>query len=576
MFHRLLSWGWWFLYSRDESGAPSCDLDDPALEMPPLADLHERESTIGNLSTMDELFIQANETREILKRCERVRAKKAGQWLKSERMIPDLVQVIIGIGPNESYLHFLLKEHAEDTWSGQYGIQNLPLVQLAQPCKSPAVKVLDEYWQMQTTPPDVVLSVLTGLPGINMENETTMCFNMLLDMSSSVWRRQVRKHLQFPWSLAVLLDSAFPRQAKEQVLNDFFSLDECCLEVGAARPLKVKFAHQGLDCLMPGSGFIQVLLCLFSSKTTNVELENNFARSSSARSYVRGRRHNTSTMISKHILSELKHQHTIAMQVDKRSRDRKRKFSDVQTSRPAVDNQTRELTDVATSVDMSARCEGVTLSSGNIERKRAKLATDKVKVNGWSLCIRDCFSEPVIPGETVQERYKRLRQKARERQQNPNWKQFYSGQAKALNKESKQKRAEATNHPISRFGSASGLLGALQHQSSSGDAKVGPWGIGDMEFPIAQQHVTQQLMQPKFVRGQSASFRTEYGPLVDDVCDIAGNSVTHETFCMLLGGCYNRLQRDEQRNIMDVIRTLRDLARMHRGRKTSEPALLFY
>lgn len=263
MFHRLLQWGWWYLYSRDDTDIQKFDVYNNlnAADIPVLTDLIDYEPN-GQGSNMDDFFSQANQTREILKRCEKVRAKKAGEWINSSRMIPDLVHVIIGIGPNESYLHFLLKEHAECTWSGQYGLGELPLVRLSQAYKSPAVRVLDEYWRLQTSPPDVVLSVLTTYPSIDMWHETTVCFHMLLDMAASVWRRQVRKHAQFPWSLATLLDSTVPQQQRETLLSSFFSSSPCCLEPGTALPLKMKFESFGLQCLESGSKFQQVILCM--------------------------------------------------------------------------------------------------------------------------------------------------------------------------------------------------------------------------------------------------------------------------------------------------------------------------
>lgn len=68
---------------------------------------------------VDEHFSQANDCAEVFRRQERVRSKKAAKWIQDPRMVLDLVQVVLGTEPNESYLHLLLKEHGEDTWSGQ-------------------------------------------------------------------------------------------------------------------------------------------------------------------------------------------------------------------------------------------------------------------------------------------------------------------------------------------------------------------------------------------------------------------------------------------------------------------------
>ena len=560
-------------------------MDDSLLDLPTLVDVLRTDSDANKTSVdLDEYFAQANQSTHILKRCERVRAKKAGEWLNHSRMVPDLVQVIVGIGPNESYLHFLLKEHAETTWTGQYGLAKLPLVQLAQLYKSPAVKVLDEYWRLQTTPPSIVLAVLTNWPGIDMSHETTFCFQMLLDMTASVWRRQVRKHQQFPWLLAALLDPDVPQRQREDLLSSFFALSPCCLEPGTALPLKQKFAPVGLSCLDRGSTFQQTLLCMFSSKSTNVELENNFARSSSARAYVRGRKHTTATLSCKHILSELKHQHLLAMQRDSRAKDRKRKFSEISTSNTLADQQTGHLTDLTTSTSMTTRQHsGTGIVTGGHDVTGSSLSAsssskDKVKVNGWSLCLRDCFTEPAIPGETKQERYRRLRRKASERQQNAEWKQYYSKKAKEVNKDVK-KHANSMQHlhrpSYGESESCGGLLGALQRCGDQQHlARIGPWGAGDVEYPVAQRYLSEIMNQPNFIRTQSKDFSSKHGALVDEVDDLTDITITQETFCMKLGGCYYSLGRIHQQNVLNVLRTLRDLARMHRGRKKSDPALM--
>jgi len=278
-------------------------------------------------------------------------------------------------------------------------------------------------------------------------------------------------------------------------------------------------------------------------------------------------------MSCKHVLSELKHQHLIAMQRDSRSTDRKRKFEALSTTLAISDGDTRHVTSVPTSTSMSSRPtrSSLVLANTNTNRKR-HVDVEKTKLNGWSLCIRDCFAEPCLPGETTQERYRRLRKKAQERQQDPVWKQFYSQQAKSLNKTSKSKTVVAANC----YGQNSGFICALQSCTDQGtpSCSVGPWGAGDTEYPISQNYVAEVLKQPQFIRTQSSDFRSRFGALVDDVPELPDNSVSHETFCMKLGGCYNALDGQQQQHVLDVLRTLRDLARMHRHRKRTDPALM--
>jgi len=87
----MLSWGWWYLYSRKHDDNRSffyedaCDTADgtafPAIDMG--GDVGE-ESTKMDL---DEFLAFGQDSREIFTRQERVRAKKAGEWISSEGMI---------------------------------------------------------------------------------------------------------------------------------------------------------------------------------------------------------------------------------------------------------------------------------------------------------------------------------------------------------------------------------------------------------------------------------------------------------------------------------------------------------
>lgn len=573
LFHRLLYWGWWFLYTRDID-APEHVMNQPVdgSTLPPLPLPGGQDNAI--FASVAEDFCQADESREIMQRRERVRARKAGEWMRSTRMIPDLLQVVVGISPNESYLHFLLQEHAESTWTGQYGLQWMPLVQLAQPGKSPAVRVLDRYWQLQNSSIDCVMDAVVGYSDINLAHERTLFFQMLLDMSSSVWWRQVRKHQTYPWLLAVLLDSNFPVHLKEERLNHFFATPDCCLEEGCSIPLKKKYAHMGDACLDPGSMFMKTLVCMMSSKTTNVELENNFARSSTGRSYLHGKRHFASTMSCKHLLSELKHQHLLALQRDSRSVNRKRRLAQVGATIETSNNKVRLLTDVATSIGTSSRSE---LHVTQQQTDRQVMAISKTmasnrnkrnsNVNGWSLCLKDCFAEqPVLPGESNGDRYNRVRQLAAARIKDPAVKSVYSDRAKAVNKD--RKMNSYLNH------NEQGLLRRLSSGNQMDKCSIGPWGIGDQDYPISLDNLKDKVSQRRFVHEAHSKFCKSYGGLVDDASSLESNHVLLEKFCSKLGGCYHALDRDQKHNVLKVIDVCKNLARLHRGRSAQDPAFL--
>lgn len=442
--------------------------------------------------SLDDFFVDADESRDILQRRERVRAKKAGAWIRSNRMIPNLVQVIAGTAPTESYLHFQLMEHAESTWTGVYGIQNLPLVQLVQLDKSPAVASLDQYWYLQTSGVDVGLDALVGVPGVDLNQEMKSFFQLLVDMSSITWRKLVYKRSQYPWLLAVLVDTEYPMECKKERLSHFFNQSNCCLEDGACVDLKSRFSHLGVAaCLENGSKLIQCLMLMFTSKSTNVELENNFARSSSSRAYLRGKRHAASSMASKHLISELKHQHLVTLNLDRNSKKRsvRRVQLGMVANMPA--GSVPDAAGLGRCLMARTRLESGMQPKGTQTRKTV---TKQVKkVNGWSLFLADSFKQAVRPCESVSERYSRIRSEAKEKFQDPNVKRDYTLRAKETNKDARKNAIVSLSQPQPSDDDVT-LLNSCSKWSNT-EWKYGPWGLGDTDYPIAksilQEHVGQ-------------------------------------------------------------------------------------
>jgi len=374
--------GWSFLYGRkSDQNFDLFLLEIDQVEYQPhqsqAISSGDQEELVSASVSVDELFSRADETNEIFVRRERVRAKKAGSWICNIRTIPSLSQVVIGTSPVEKYLHILLQEYANQSWTGRFGLHYLPLVQLAQPGKSPAVSILDEYYRMQVSPVDIVLEVIDW-PGIDWNEQQSSFYQLLLDMSSVVWRRIVYKYNQYPWLFGAVLDPRFPDDQKNDLLTDFFSKPDCCLEPGAARDLKKMFQTTGVsDCLKLGSDFFRVLMMIFTAKSTNVEIECNFARSTCSRSFMHGQRHCAATMSCKHLLAELKHQHLLALELDKNSVNRKRKFeAEPNNNLPALSLigstlQTSETVDADVSLATSQRSFGsLSVSKGNVVKKQ--------------------------------------------------------------------------------------------------------------------------------------------------------------------------------------------------------------
>ena len=455
---------------------------------------------------VDDYFSAAATTsREVFKRKERVRAKKAGTWIRSDRMVANLAQVVAGTAPTERYLHFLLKEHGEETWTGEFGLQQLPLVNLCQPAKSPAVSVLNEYWMLQTSPVETSLECLVGQPGVDMLQEQETFFQFLVDMASSVWKKLVAPHYCYPWSLAAILDPDCPHDFKVNLLRHFFSQSDCCLDDGASIPLKQRFSGRPVEeRLAPSSDFMRAVVTMFTSKITNVEIENNFARSTSARAYLRGQRHCAATMSCKHLVAELKQQHLKSLDGDKQSKSRKRKRDAAADdnlpalSRKGANLQAGGLLGASTAtVSIHGRANSsMAMPHQNRTRSDSSEKKKQCHVNGWIICMREAFDDPILPGETKRQRYDRIRAEAVERFKDEKVRRRCSLKAKEENKRAKDAATGQDGRP-------SGLL-ALP--AVADQLRAGPWGAGDVDFPIAKASIAEKLQEKAFIKRHHTKF----------------------------------------------------------------------
>lgn len=521
-------------------------------------------------ASVDKHFQQADESREILRRREFVRAKKARQWITSKRMVPDLCKVIVGAEPNESFLHCMLKEHREGTWTGACGIRNLPLVRLAQPGRSPAAYTLDRYSQMQTTPLNVLLEVVTDWPDICLGDEEASLFGMLVDVSSSVWRREHIKHLIYPWKLACLWDPKFPEGLKREILNSFLNLGDCCLDDGFSKPLRDRLQSEMLavENQLGGEGKLnKILFAAFTSKSQNVELENNFARSSSSKMYVRGKLHSSTTMSCKHTIAEIHHNHKLATgTLQTRKRDAAQAGLDAaiiydcsKVSLEEAGQQASQAISLSTSVSTSARgIERWGLGAAKSMEKNAPK-----RLNSWHVCLAETFKQPQQFGESSKARCERLTAEAKEQMRDVNIKQQYAAKAKSINDSNKAVSSQFQNGSQSR-----GLLSMLEQP---GGSRGGPWNLSDASYPLAVDLLQDLTTQKGFVKRQASRFASDYGKAIGEADDLEDNSVVLDKFCVKLGGCYNCLDAGSKDNISAILRQMKNVARLHRGRSATKP-----
>lgn len=89
--------------------------------------------------------------------------------------------------------------------------------------------------------------------------------------------------------------------------DNYLQLPECCLDEWFSKPVIESIRSEGgHQAILPGGSLLHDLELAFQGKTTNIQLELNFARSASMRSCMRGRKHSISSMVSKHVAAECK------------------------------------------------------------------------------------------------------------------------------------------------------------------------------------------------------------------------------------------------------------------------------
>jgi hypothetical protein len=225
-------------------------------------------------------------------------------------------------------------------------------------------------------------------------------FPILLDASSILWKRIYEPYFHDPWILLQLLSAKVSSRHKLELLARLRGSRECDLNPDFTVPFFRMFAGIPDQELLKNKLFISVLVVLARNKDTNVEVENNFARASSSRQYLRGCIQDLTTMISKHVISEVRHQHVVSMLREN-------------TKMP---NETDMPQDLANLHTLHVGDGAVDLP-GNIRAPLVPALTDSEPLLRRQTChtlaIRDLHStQPIMQGESKARRQRRIHEEA--------------------------------------------------------------------------------------------------------------------------------------------------------------------
>ena len=113
--------------------------------------------------------------------------------------------------------------------------------------------------------------------------------------------RLIKPYQRQPWNVAQLTDLSLPLHSRISFLQDLKDMRSCCVEKFFVRPF-LNDVDEITDILPPNKLFQE--LCLsFRQKVSNMEIENNFARSLKMS---QSNPHNIASLVAKHVTAEMK------------------------------------------------------------------------------------------------------------------------------------------------------------------------------------------------------------------------------------------------------------------------------
>lgn len=148
----------------------------------------------------------------------------------------------------------------------------------------------------------------SGLCGPELDNFTKKRFWCLISTLGQIHHRLVRPYQRFPFSLAQLIDLSNSPETRIALAQKALDTSDCCRDKFFSTPLLTELEScGGSRAVLPGVGTLfDDIKTAFTGKTTNIACELSFARASSMRQCMRGRKHSISSMASKHIVAECK------------------------------------------------------------------------------------------------------------------------------------------------------------------------------------------------------------------------------------------------------------------------------
>ena len=565
LFHRVLPRGWSAVYN------PAAQDDDDQLfgfhddELQPLHDESsdsgsedgDVETTLGEAGQvasnslapadadgMGDLCLPKD---EVFQRAERARAKKGGNWVCGLQTPMVLTTTLMALRHHEAFMEVMFEQQKSEAWTGHNGLDSLPLVQLAVPWKSPAARCVHNLLEDMSREPVDALALVVGLPGVSYKAALSRMFHSYILAISTQYVRTVLPYSRPLWVLAMLLHSEVPFSSKQHVLSTFLSIPKEDLDVGASQAIHGWCGGQSVEALLShGSFFLELLVTMFTGRTTNIACEDNFARASSMRQFLRGRAHSVASMACKHVAAEFQHIHGCEV--------RKQLTKKAEATRAARSSS-----------------DGISVESES-----------KPRATTWTEFVKHRFaSSEILPGETRGARHKRLWADMSD--------SFRSEDSQdavvAAAEESKIYRAAARQDAMEPRQSMWSLLSrsttdavvsTISGQADLSDDFSGPWGCSNLDWVLSVDVLAALQAEAKsFVESSALEWREKHGELIESPeNDMDSDAPPEEPDFSKYGGSLQHLSRSQMQHLLKYVGFFKDVVRSHRHARDELPRLL--
>ena len=370
---------------------------------------------------------------------------------------------------------------------------------------------------------------------------------IVVDVQASLWKRQVLVYMRLPWHVLRILHSSFTMAMRIEIIKCLKELSECDFDLGHTEVvLRLARDQTAEQMAAPDSLFMQSLLSLATSKTLNSEVETNFARATSSRSYMRGVQHDSSTMATKHCLAEIAHLHKLEHSKQKKEAKHSRHSTVDFGNMPAICDVVGEAASASAPVDHH-RCR---------------------QTNGWIL-FRDSrlATRPGFIGEGKEVRRQRIVQEASVDYHNTSFAaeiDNFRQKAMRMNSEWRDER-QAMKSQSEEPDSQQTVLSIRQLLDQNVQRQVaktaGPWGIPDTKWPVSEKLVAESCQQKAFVTTSHKEWCEKHRGLIKPDAALQSMAKPHITFCMQLGACYYELDDAQRRAVLTALNLFRNTLR---------------